>query len=448
MWLEQRGRDWAGPRPTVDDGYDISVDFRRNGQRVGRVGRGKIYEQLAIQRLAGLKEKKTAGGVPGLFYPGATMSAELVSQAVLYFNEVFIIHPGSTLFDEWLEPHYYDESEHIVRYRESLDTFIAGLQRFDAAMLPLKRAGVLWALPPQMQERPDFIDLVCSDVDDPEFRDIVEADWRSPLFVAATKMEPLLPLVGESRPGKLELVEELRHRAGYASWKRPPEEELFAPMVYGVKQVEPVLAASILLNHAFLLSEQHGMVPFTDDSMCMRLMQRKLKRVCEMPGFHDFRRMLDLGTASLSMRVLEEHVPRFSFTTAEDILVAREKLAEQLDAFRQAMAALAAGIEEWPYDNNFMRRVEQVTATKVRPAISALEGEIRTSRDSFITKCIRNTQAGTVPVVGSIMAGLPASAVIAISAGVLTFEAAVETYLELSRKKRNGFTLLLKKHDR
>ena len=88
--------------------------------------------------------------------------------------------------------------------------------------------------------------------------------------------------------------------------------------------------------------------------------------------------------------------------------------------------------------------VERIVATKVRPGITALENEIRTSRDGFVGKVIRNTQAGTIPIIGSIFVGLPASAVIAISAGVLTFEAAAETYLELSRKKRNGFALLLK----
>jgi hypothetical protein len=40
-------------------------------------------------------------------------------------------------------------------------------------------------------------------------------------------------------------------------------------------------------------------------------------------------------------------------------------------------------------------------------------------------------------------AGLPASAVIALSAGVITMEAAITTYREITRTRRNGLSLLL-----
>lgn len=369
-------------------------------------------------------------------------------QAALYFDEVFVIHPGSTLLrikGNGLR-HPTDDKPALTRYMEGLRAFTARLEDFDVATLPLKRAGVLRTVPPQMQKRADFIELITADTSDPEFQKIVETGWNNPVFVAATKMEPLLPLVEKPTSGKSRLVEMLRRRSTYANYRSDRPAELFSSRSYGVKEVEPVLAASILLNHAFLLSEQHGLLPFTDDLMCVKLMQRKLKRVVELPGAQDFRRALDIGTASLSMRVLEEYLPRFKFASVEDVLTAREKLAEQLDEFRRAMAALAAAIEESPYDAQFERRVEQIVATKVRPAITALEQEIRTSRDGFIAKCVRNTQVGTVPIIGSIFAGLPASAVIAISAGLLTFEAAIETYMEISRKRRNGFTLLLKKH--
>jgi hypothetical protein len=296
-----------------------------------------------------------------------------------------------------------------------------------------------------MQEREDFIELITADMGDPEFRQIVESGWHSPVFIASKKMEPLFPLVGQSHPGVGQLVAALTYRSTYANHRKEDRHELFSPWEYGVKEVEPVLAASILLNHAFLLSEAHSLVPFTDDPMCIRLMQRKLQRIAELPGFQDFRRMFDIGAATLSMRILEEYLPRFEFRDVQDVLIAREKLSEQLNEFRQAMAALSAEIAESPYDANFGRQVERILAAKVRPAITALENEIRTSRDGFITRVIRNAQVGTIPVVGSIFAGLPASAVIAISAGVLTFEAVIETYLELSRKRRNGFTLLIKR---
>ena len=387
-------------------------------------------------------------GSAGYFTREQPRSQEALFQASLYFNEFFVIHPGSALLGRWgsrNRDRFSRNDEAGVRYLDSLNAFIRRLRDFDKIVLPLKRAGVLRVLPPQMQDRADFIDLIAADMDDPEFRQIVESGWRSPVFVASKKMEPLLPLVGQSHPGGSQLIAGLQRRSTYANFGERCEAELFSPRAYGVKQVEPVLAASILLNHAFLLSEAYDLLPITDDSMCIRLMQRKLQRIATLPGYQDFRRTLNIGAASLSMRVLEEYLPRFDFKNFQDVLIAREKLAEQLDQFRQAMASLAAEIAESPYDANFGLQVERIIRSRVKPAIAALEDEIRTSRDGFITKVIRNAQVGTVPVVGSIFAGLPASAVIAISAGVLTFEAAIEAYIELTRKKRNGLTLVLKR---
>jgi hypothetical protein len=377
----------------------------------------------------------------------------MLFQAALYFDEVFVIHPGSALlggatFGDPLRANSQAESQ----YRHSRTTFIKRLLDFDPWTMPLRRAGVLRVVPPQMQQQANFIELITADIEDRDFQQIVGTRWKSRVFVASTKMEPFWPLVGQLNSSRRDVVKELERRNAYALHNHRRElyssrlSGPFSPSYFGVREVDPILAASILLNHAFLLSERHNLVPFTDDLMCVRLMNRKLQRVAEEPGFQEFRRVLNIGAASLSMRVLEEQLPRFGFTDADDVLRAREKLREQLTAFREAMAGLSAEIQELPYDVEYRRRVEQVIVSRVKPAIAALENEIRTSRDGFITKVLRNTQVGTVPVVGSILAGLPASAVIAASAGVLTFEAAIETYMELSRKKRNGFTLLLKKH--
>jgi hypothetical protein len=436
------------PRIVVDDGYEIQTSGGWGEEpRELRLGRSAIHEDLAKRRLNELEQNR-ASGIRGLLYPGATPSDEVLFQASLYFDEFFVIHPGSALLGRLgsRNRHRFSRTDEAgTRYMESLNAFIRRLQDFDKMVLPLKRAGVLRVLPPQMQDRADFMDLITADMDDPEFRQIVESGWRSPVFVASKKMEPLLPLVGQSVPVGSQLIDGLRRRSTYADFRESRQAELFSPRAYGVKQVEPVLAASILLNHAFLLSETHDLLPVTDDSMCVSLMQRKLQRVTTLPGYQDFRRTLNIGASSLSMRVLEEYLPRFDFRNFEDALMAREKLAGPLYQFRQAMASLAAEISESPYDANFGLQIERIIRSKVKPAIAALEDEIRTSRDGFITKVIRNAQVGTVPVVGSIFAGLPASAVIAISAGVLTFEAAVETYMELTRKKHNGLTLLLKK---
>lgn len=279
----------------------------------------------------------------------------------------------------------------------------------------------------------------------------MESLQQEPAFIAARKMEfysdqdsnapSVSPLRRADRPRYGEtFLDGLRERARHGAIHDP---DLFGDL-YGVREVEPLIAASILLNHAYLVAEEYGLIPFTDDPKSSLLMRRKLERVAAEPGFSDFRRMYATGTSELSLRVLNEYLPSFDFKRAEDVLEARKKLRGPLEAFREAMASLSSEVETLPYEATYPRHIERIVATKVRPGITALENEIRTSRDGFVGKVIRNTQAGTIPIIGSIFVGLPASAVIAISAGVLTFEAAAETYLELSRKKRNGFALLLK----
>ena len=75
--------------------------------------------------------------------------------------------------------------------------------------------------------------------------------------------------------------------------------------------------------------------------------------------------------------------------------------------------------------------------------MNALQRELERSRDAFVGRVLKNIQQGTVPMVGLLFAGLPASSVIAISAGVVTLEAALHARKEMKATKQNGLSLLL-----
>lgn len=440
--VEVQGEGVFGCPLFVDDGYDLYERNSVSSERVLLVGRAGLHERMALKRLGSRQDDR---GLRGLFYPEATPSRSMLHQAALYFDEVFLVHPGGALLGRWNTRHPYgDRDLDAARaYEQSHREFIARLEGFNREVVPLKQAGVLRAVPPQAQGDPEFLKLITADLGDSEFRRIAEESWNVPVFVAATKMEPLLPLIGADGGDPDTIRTELDVRTRYAtSWRGT--KTLFDPDAYGVKEVHPTLAATILLNHAFLLADRHDLIPFTDDQLSVRLMQRKLRRLEEMSGFSDFKRELALGTAALAMRVLDEQLPRFEFRNIEEVLEARGKLKEQLDSFREAMRAFAGEINESPYDTKFHQRVERIVATKVQPAITALEREVRTSRDSFVAKCVRNVKTGSVPIMASVVIGLPASVVVGLSAGVLTFEAALETYLEVRAKKRHGLTLFLK----
>jgi hypothetical protein len=162
-------------------------------------------QSRALKRLAELKTKPTAG-LRGLYYPGATPAGAPLWQSILYFDETFVIHPGASLADgRNLQPLHdqvpaweqLDDEALDARLRETFGKnrsskaleFIERLREFDRASLEFKRAYVLRAIPPQMQKRPDFLELLTADVDDPEFATVVESGWREPAFIASLKME-------------------------------------------------------------------------------------------------------------------------------------------------------------------------------------------------------------------------------------------------------------------
>jgi hypothetical protein len=384
----------------------------------------------------------TRAGLRALYFPGATPSREFLYQSTLYFDEVFYVNPGSTVFENHHRPSGDTETDAVQAYEQELRAFLQRISDFDKAVLPLKQAGLLRPLLPTMQEHPDFLTLLTADLDDQEFKAIAQERVPDPVFVAALEMEPLLPLVGFGmNTSKIRAGLEFRGR--FDSRGEGEKPDLFKSGFYGVKFVHGTLAASILLNHAFLLADSHNLIPITDDRGGQQLLARKLERIAGLRKFADYRREPDLKTATLAVRVLDTYLPRFKFATFEDALEARERLRAPLENFRSQMSAFAAQIDAAPYNKELSREIENTVAAKVRPAVAALETEVQKTQDAFLTKVVRNAQTGSIPIVASMFAGLPAEAVLGLSAGILTIEAAIETWREAKRHRKNGLSLLL-----
>lgn len=422
----------------VDQGYDFYI----HNDDYLKIGKAKIYENFAKEKLTKFNNKK----LRGLYFPFATPSVELLCQATLYFDEIYIIHPGSGVLSSQNQRYPYGEKdiEAAKRYMMKYNNFTNRLAEFDRISYDLKSEEILHAIPPQMQNDPHFIEYITSDLRNEEFIKIADKEWTEPVFIAAKKMEPILPLIGDSIDFK-NIKEELDFRANYANLHSKDSKELFMPKAFGVKEVNPRLAASILINHAYLLSDKYNLIPFTDNDLSIRLLNSKLKKMSEMDGFVDYKKQIDLTSSTLAIKVLEEYLPNFKFKNISDALEARYKLKDQLEEFRYSMNVFASEITESQFDSNFLLKVENTISSKVRPAVKELELKIRKSKDDFINKCIGNIKTSSIPIAASIFAGLPAEAVIAISAGVLTFSAAFETYNEIKRNKSNGLTFLLKK---
>jgi len=404
------------------------------------VGRSALYETLGESALS--ESKRNEPRLRSLYFPGATPSRDLLFQCALYFDEVYYVSPGSTVLKNEHHPYGDHDSPELETCVREQQAFVERIAAFDQAVLPLKQAGLLRPLLPTMQDHPAFLTLITSDLDDEEFKALAAEYLPDLAFVAARKMEPLLPLVGSGMTTS-QIRKDLETRAHYASWGDDERPDLFRPRAYGVKRVSGTLAASILLNHAMLLADANNLIPITDDAGGKQLLGRKLARIAGMQKFAKYRQELELNAATLAVRVLETYLPRFQFATFEDALETRHRLRDSLDNFRSQMLAFAAQIEAMPYSKDLLRQVENTVATKVCPAVEALETELQKTRDGFLTKVIRNAQTGSIPIVASMFAGLPPEAVLGLSAGILTVEAAIETWRDSKRQRKNGLTLLL-----
>src|SRR5262249_14980077 len=103
----------------VEDGYSVhhtSSDLPDETGGMLVVGRAALHEAMAIDRL--MTAKRNSESLLGLFYPTATPPLSTLFQAVLYFDEVFLIHPGSTIDRMW-GFHEIEDSVARERYKRS-----------------------------------------------------------------------------------------------------------------------------------------------------------------------------------------------------------------------------------------------------------------------------------------------------------------------------------------
>lgn len=423
----------------VTDGYELHATHSGDDCWKLIVGRNRLYEKQG--ELALLERFKQRDSLRALYFPGATPSDELLFQTTLYFDTMFILHPGSSVFRNRARP-YDEDTVELEDYKQDHSTFLERLSEFDKRTEVLKLAGVLNPLLPSMQETPNFPEYIRSDLLDQSFCECAEVAFPERAFIAARKMESLLPVVGDGLESDA-TYKDIVDRANYHGSRR--ETSLLSDRAYGLKQVNGILSASILLNHAVLLAAKNDLVPVTDNELARELLGLKMNRVAKNEGVSEYRKELTLKSSSLAMRVLEFHLPKFDFASHDDALRAREKLEGPLVDFRTEIAALSVKIENEPYSENFAKEIDDITLNQIRPAVQAMEKEIRTSKDSFVSRVLKNAQTGSIPIAATLFVGLPPEAVLAISAGVLTVEAALNTYQKIEQAKMNGFSVLLGK---
>ena len=195
---------------------------------------------------------------------------------------------------------------------------------------------------------------------------------------------------------------------------------------------------------------QFGYTPCTNFPVLDELLARKIAR--RLPanarlGSLKGRVSADhLGLKSISVNLPEIDLQALSI---EDVLELRVALHDELRRFRLEMVKLATRLRTEPYEPGFSRDVERVVRGEVEPAVLDLEAKLAGVARKFPLRFVRSARTGALPIVVTVFAGMPLSAVLALSAGVVALEAWWEGNIE--RKElldTNGLQYLLRLRSR
>ena len=150
-------------------------------------------------------------------------------------------------------------------------------------------------------------------------------------------------------------------------------------------------------------------------------------------------------TDFLATQVLDLSLPEFEFKTYDDILELREKVYDQLAAFRLKLSEASVRIQECEVDE-VQSVAGDIAHNQIIPAINELEKKLRLSNDKFLLRIVKGVRSAksSVPLVATVFTGLPVWLGVAFSAGATIGEAALETYFEKRDiRENNGFSFLL-----
>jgi len=205
-----------------------------------------------------------------------------------------------------------------------------------------------------------------------------------------------------------------------------------------------LLAESLMVTLTLHACRELSLCPFTDTTLHQRFLTAKLQQIATQlpPGDRTTLReaitFKELGAASLS-------VPRITNLTPERVARLRERCADELGRFREHVAALAAEIEQTPWDPAFEAEVDRCIRTRVAPALDALEQKLLDLRVDFGLEILGKSAAiSPLPFVLNISAGLPIEWALPASLGAVWLREALAYATNRVRAKRNGLSLLLR----
>lgn len=407
-------------------------------------------------------QPETSPGLSATYFPWSVITnQQTLKRALLYFDRLYLLAPSAPTL-----AHMFDEIDTGRLRTPDLTTAMRNsLRRFYTDVATLRDAGAIETFDSnfifndehlkQTLEDMTFDDVV--NLDAPPIREGVEYFWSSlndhtRMIREFDKDTDQLAVQYWTDVGASDAFTAMENRINSYLQHLPPQ----ARSLYQRQGVMQSITPSLLYNIALLCIDRSGSAPIIDSPADFELFQHKYRRMFSADvnvnaneNHQALTRLVaaaDSKSGILANYALEVLVPDVARLSFEDILEIRQRFNESLQNFRLRVSQLATDISATVADVEFYRQCQAAVEKDILPAVLELSKEMKLSKAKVIKRAMDSAASfkPAVPFVISAFAPLPLYAAALVSAGIMSFDVAMDLYI--NRKDRlynNGVAYIL-----
>jgi hypothetical protein len=214
--------------------------------------------------------------------------------------------------------------------------------------------------------------------------------------------------------------------------------------------------SSLAVNQALLVSDQLGLIPFTDSELHHQLIEVKYQRACDglgalkrsslsgIPSFHP-EKLRYIAFTLFDTIIPKDSLERISIAQAAKY---RDSCQDSFERLKQYIAEITSQIESEVWDDRFQAEVQKIVYGKIVPEAQEAQNEALEIYEKLFGELAKKAVAALTPTLGvGIFAGLTFSQILlAGSASILgsVFPDLLDVYLARKKLQRNSVAYLLR----
>jgi len=213
--------------------------------------------------------------------------------------------------------------------------------------------------------------------------------------------------------------------------------------------VSPVLGMAVIMAHVLSFCIANNVYPVSSSPYYLQLLAHKFGKIT---GSDDYRGLMSrfnmdrkLGISTLGLEILRSKLPTLELNSFDDVCHLRSSFKGELVRFRQALAKYSVSAASPMLSERFFSECAQIAQLEVEPAIQELVRSIGASKDKAVLSALKKVRSAkpAIPLVASLLAGIPIQYALAITAGLIGLETYVEYAIERNDLRSNGLTYVL-----